>query len=73
MEDFIDGPKPLRDSDSFDLMALNDWVRENAPSLSGTPEVFQYRGGASNLTYLLKYKEKDIIEVYNVTKTERRI
>ena len=61
VEDFIDGPKPLRDSDSFDLMALNDWVRENVPSLSGTPEIFQYRGGASNLTYLLKYKEKDII------------
>ena len=64
VEDFIDVPKPLRSSDSFDREAVNEWVKESVPSLSdlsGVPEVFQYRGGASNLTYLLKYKEKEII------------
>ena len=56
MQDFVDKPKPLRDSDSFNLEAVNNWVLENVPDLLGSPEVFQYPGGASNLTYLLNYK-----------------
>ena len=29
--------------------------------LSGTPDVKQYSGGASNLTYLLRYPDRDLI------------
>ena len=34
VEDFIDVPKPLRSSDSFDREAVNEWVKESVPSLS---------------------------------------
>ncbi len=61
MHDFVDRPRPLRDSDAFNLEAVNQWVLENVPTLVGSPEVFQYPGGASNLTYLLAYKNKDVI------------
>jgi aminoglycoside phosphotransferase (APT) family kinase protein len=45
-------------------MAL--WLREHAPpaeleSIAGLPRVRQFRGGASNLTYLLSYEDRELI------------
>uniref|UniRef100_UPI0035616DCE phosphotransferase family protein n=1 Tax=Nocardioides sp. TaxID=35761 RepID=UPI0035616DCE len=62
--------KRVRDEDSFDVAAVADWLRENAtlPSgwdsgdLAGTPEVRQFPGGASNLTYLLRYPSVDSVD-----------
>ncbi|MFW5470514.1 phosphotransferase family protein [Knoellia sp. CPCC 206435] len=54
----------VRDEDAFDVEALADWLRTNAPGepgLEGTPEVRQFTGGASNLTYLLRYPGRDLI------------
>lgn len=48
----------VREEDSFDVDAVATWLRENAidpVGLEGTPEVQQFSGGASNLTYLLAY------------------
>ena len=50
---------PVRDEDAFDVEAVADWLREHAGEpwrdrLDGTPEVRQFPGGASNLTYLLR-------------------
>ena len=54
--------KPVRDEDAFDVEAVAAWLREHATSrragpstTGGTPEVRQFPGGASNLTYLLRY------------------
>lgn len=51
--------KPVRDEDAFDVEAVSAWLRANATrfveDLVGTPEVRQFPGGASNLTYLLRY------------------
>jgi len=51
--------KPVRDEDAFDTGAVAAWLREHAEAfaedLVGTPEVRQFPGGASNLTYLLRY------------------
>ncbi len=55
---------PVRDEDAFDVEALGRWLRENAPDelgLDATPEVRQFKGGASNLTYLLRYPDRDLI------------
>jgi len=51
--------KPVRDEDAFDVEAVAAWLRDHAEEfaedLEGTPEVRQFPGGASNLTYLLRY------------------
>jgi aminoglycoside phosphotransferase (APT) family kinase protein len=48
----------VRDEDAFDVERVAAWLRENAADatdLDGIPEVRQFVGGASNLTYLLRY------------------
>ncbi|MGO1465835.1 MAG: phosphotransferase family protein, partial [Candidatus Corynebacterium faecigallinarum] len=54
--------REVREEDAFDVEALADWLRDNASpewadSIDGTPEVRQFAGGASNLTYLLTYSQ----------------
>ncbi len=58
-----DDSRPVRDEDAFDVEAVAAWLRENAPAydLDGTPEVRQFPGGASNLTYLLSWPAQDLI------------
>src|SRR5690349_11951166 len=60
-----DESKPVRDEDAFDVGAVAAWLRDNAAAfvddLVGTPEVTQFPGGASNLTYQLRYPTRDLI------------
>lgn len=53
----------LRDEDSFDAHALHVWLQQNTDlNLPGTPpHVRQFLGGASNLTYLVRYPEVDLV------------
>ncbi len=55
----------MRDEDTFDVEAVAGWLREHAAAfrddLVGAPEVRQFPGGASNLTYLLSYPARDVI------------
>jgi len=54
----VSGAAPVRDEDAFDVVRVATWLRENASDatrLDGVPEVRQFVGGASNLTYLLRY------------------
>lgn len=56
--------RPVRDEDAFDTAAVAEWLRANAADptgLEGTPEVRQFSGGASNLTFLLRYPDRDLI------------
>ncbi|WZH51487.1 MAG: phosphotransferase family protein [Nocardioides alkalitolerans] len=48
----------MRDEDAIDVVALDAWLRAHAPAEDlppGLPEVRQFPGGASNLTYALRY------------------
>ncbi len=56
----------VRDEDAFDTEAVASWLRAHAvaevrPALEATPQVRQFPGGASNLTYLLHYPTRDLI------------
>lgn len=51
----------VRDEDAFDLSAVDAWLGPHALDLTGPPEVRQFSGGASNLTYLLRYPGRDLI------------
>jgi aminoglycoside phosphotransferase (APT) family kinase protein len=62
----VDEPRKVREEDSFDVTAMAEWLREHAPggevdSLAGSPSVRQFAGGASNLTYLLSYGDRELI------------
>jgi aminoglycoside phosphotransferase (APT) family kinase protein len=54
----------VREEDAFDAGAVATWLREHAgdpTGLDGTPEVRQFPGGASNLTFLLGYPGRELI------------
>ena len=61
----VDESRPVRDEDAFDVEAVAGWLREHATAfrddLVGTPAVTQFPGGASNLTYQLRYPGRDLI------------
>jgi aminoglycoside phosphotransferase (APT) family kinase protein len=50
-------PTNVRDEDAFDVAAVHAWLGEKG----APPQVSQFRGGASNLTYLLRYPGRDLI------------
>jgi aminoglycoside phosphotransferase (APT) family kinase protein len=61
-----EGARAVRDEDTFDVGRVAAWLREHveapvAAQLDGDPEVRQFSGGASNLTYLLRWPERDVI------------
>ena len=53
-----DAAGKVRRGEELDLARLNPWLLEKVTGISGTPEVTQYSGGASNWTYCLSYAEK---------------
>jgi aminoglycoside phosphotransferase (APT) family kinase protein len=54
------GAVPVREEDAFDVAAVAAWLSDHA-GIDGTPSVRQFPGGASNLTYLLSYDDRDLV------------
>jgi len=50
----------VRDEDRFDVAKMQTWLRPFITQ-DQLPEVMQFRSGASNLTYLLRYSERDLV------------
>ncbi|EHN09062.1 putative acyl-coa dehydrogenase FADE36 [Patulibacter medicamentivorans] len=58
----IDAAREVRAEDAFDPAPLHDWLAERVDGLGDAPpEVRQFSGGASNLTYLLRYPARELI------------
>jgi aminoglycoside phosphotransferase (APT) family kinase protein len=53
----VSEPGPVRDEDAFDVEAVHAWLGEKG----NPPRVRQFGGGASNLTYLLSYPDRDLV------------
>jgi aminoglycoside phosphotransferase (APT) family kinase protein len=51
----------VRTEDAFDIDRLCTWLGEHDLGLTARPEVLQFSGGASNLTYLLRFPHQDLI------------
>ena len=51
---------PVRDEDRFDVAKMHEWLRPFI-GVDQLPEVSQFRSGASNLTYLLQYPDRDLV------------
>jgi aminoglycoside phosphotransferase (APT) family kinase protein len=56
-----DEPRDVRAEDSFDVAAVHGWLSSIVDGLGDEPAVRQFPGGASNLTYLLSYSDRDLI------------
>ena len=50
----------VREEDRFDVAAMHAWLRQFI-HIDELPEVLQFRSGASNLTYLLKYPGRELV------------
>ena len=48
----------VRQEDRFDVAAMHAWLQPFI-NIDVLPEVLQFRAGASNLTYLLKYPDRE--------------
>jgi aminoglycoside phosphotransferase (APT) family kinase protein len=57
----VDQAHAVREEDSFDVDAVDGWLKQRVDGLAGRPEVRQFSKGASNLTYLLRYRDRDLI------------
>lgn len=58
----FDEPSSVRSADAFEIGALDTYLRGLGFELEeGAPEVLQYPGGASNLTYLLRYGARELV------------
>jgi aminoglycoside phosphotransferase (APT) family kinase protein len=53
--------KAARAGEELDVGAVDAWLRTTLPGLEGPPEVTQYAGGASNWTYRLQYRNRDLV------------
>ncbi|MFD4428288.1 phosphotransferase family protein [Nocardia sp. NPDC058497] len=59
----VSDARDVRAEDAFDVAALSAWLSAelDEESLAENPQVRQFSGGASNLTYLLQYPDRDLI------------
>jgi aminoglycoside phosphotransferase (APT) family kinase protein len=61
------GSRQVRDEDAFDVTAMSAWLAAHArpestkTDLSAVPDVRQFSAGVSNLTYLLRYPDGELI------------
>ena len=60
-EDLIDRPRQVRQSETFDADALRAWMARALPDLTGPLAVEQFPSGHSNLTYMLKVGDREVV------------
>jgi len=59
--ELLDKAGAVRRGEELDAGAVDAFLKRVDGTLAGVPEVSQFAGGASNLTYLLRYENRDLI------------
>jgi aminoglycoside phosphotransferase (APT) family kinase protein len=57
----IDEARSVRAEDQLDIDKLDAFLKQHVDGLRGKPSISQCPGGASNLTYLIKYGERELV------------
>ena len=57
----LDEARAVRAGEELDTTRLGDYLRSQIAGLTGEPDVQQFAGGASNLTYLLRFGEQTMV------------
>ncbi|MDD5222344.1 MAG: phosphotransferase family protein, partial [bacterium] len=58
---FIDSTRKVRKGEELDLTRVGDYLRKNVPGLAGELVIEQFPSGHSNLTYLLRLGDTDVV------------
>lgn len=61
LETLVDQATDIREGEQLDVSAIDRYLKAELTELSGSPSLKQFPGGASNLTYLISYPDKDFI------------
>lgn len=56
-----DQARAVREEDAFDIDRVDAFLKQHIDGLVGSPSVRQFPGGASNLTYLLSYSDRELV------------
>lgn len=56
-----DQPTSMRAGEVLDANLIDPYLKREIAGLSGTPIISQFPGGASNLTYLVRYPEREFV------------
>jgi len=59
--DFIDRPTKIRQGEELDLNVVEGFLKDTIPGLSGDLMVEQFPSGFSNLTYLIRVGNTDLV------------
>lgn len=59
--DYIDNTNPIREGEDFEVAKVEAFLKDAIPGLKGTLTVEQFPGGHSNLTYLLKMGDREMV------------
>lgn len=59
--DYIDKPKEIRKGEELDPKVLESYLKDTIDGLSGDLEIQQFPSGFSNLTYLIKVGNKEMV------------
>lgn len=51
----------VRPGEELDAEIIDAYLKAHMPGLSGTPAISQFPGGASNLTYLIRYPGQELV------------
>lgn len=61
MNEILDSTRPVRAGEELNVPALEHYLLEQLPELRGPLTVEQFPGGASNLTYLLRLGDTELV------------
>lgn len=57
----LDQAGDVRPGEQFSVEAVDRFLKQRLPDLQGAPQVRQFSGGASNLTYAVSYANRELI------------
>lgn len=57
----IDEAQSIREGEELDVKQVDQWLKSRVEGLQGSPAIKQFPGGSSNLTYLVRYDNRDLI------------
>jgi len=56
-----DRSSAIRQGEELDTRSIDGYLKAHIAGLRGEPQISQFPGGASNLTYLLRYADQDLV------------
>ncbi len=61
MDHLLDEPRPVREGEELNAARLTSWLRERLCNEGGVVEIRQFPSGFSNLTYLVRYGDQELV------------